>query len=237
MLNLEMLLVITDRSESENYVNLFKSHGIHLTLAALAEGTASKEILSMFALEDREKAILFSVSGNEKISAAVNDLTRLFLIKNPGAGIVLTIPLNSIGGISTAHYLADETATERKEYAMSTEESFDLIFVITNEGYANSVMDTARDKGGATGGTIIRARGVGMEQAKKFFGISISDEKEILLIACHSKCRNRIMQAIIDEAGLDTKARSLVFSVPISSAAGLWTLLKEKEADEEVKGD
>ncbi len=85
-------------------------------------------------------------------------------------------------------------------------------------------MDAARIKGGATGGTILHARGIGMEEAKKFFGISISDEKEVLLIACRSQCRNKIMQAIIEESGQNTKARSIVFSVPISSAAGLWIL-------------
>jgi len=225
LLNLEMLIVIADRGESERYVKLFQAHGIHLTLAALGRGTASKKILDMFALEESAKAVLFSVSDSGRIGGAMKELRKEFLTRTPGAGVVLTIPLNAIGGSSTAHYLADETAVERKEYAMNTEESFDLIFVVTNEGYASLAMDAARDKGGATGGTVLHARGVGMEQAKKFFGISISEEKEILLIACRSACRNRIMQAVIDEAGLNTKARSLVFSVPISSAAGLWTLL------------
>ena len=116
---------------------------------------------------------------------------------------------------------------------MSAEGSFDLIFVITNEGYSNQVMTAAKEKGGATGGTVIHARGVGMEEAKKFFGISISDEKEILLITCRTECRNRIMQAVINEAGLDTEARSIVFSVPVSSAAGLWTLLKDDESQDD----
>jgi len=231
MLNLAMLLVITNRSENENCVKLLQSQGVHLTLVALGRGTASKEILDMFTLEEAEKAILFAVSTDDKVRAAVKVLRREFLLHMPGAGIVLTIPLDAVGGASTAHYLADETAVERKEYAMNTEESFDLIFIITNEGYSSLAMEAARD-GGATGGTVIHARGVGMEQAKKFFGISISDEKEILLIVCRSGCRNKIMQAVIDEAGLDTKARSLVFSVPIGSAAGLWTLREQEEGEE-----
>ena len=231
MLNLEMLLVITDRSENETYVKLLRSHEIHLTLVALGRGTASKEILDMFTLEETEKAVLISASTSDKVSAVAKALHREFLLHKPGAGIALTIPLDAIGGTSTAHYLADETAVERKEYAMNTEESFDLIFVVTNEGYSSLAMDAAREKG-ATGGTVIHARGVGMEQAKKFFGICISEEKEILLIACRSGCRNQIMQAVIDGAGLDTKARSLVFSVPISSVAGLWTLLEQGEEAE-----
>lgn len=228
MLNLEMLLAIINRDESETYVSLLGAHGIQLAFSTLGKGTASKEILSMFALEETGKAIMLSVSTVEKNGSAMKDLQRIFLSKKPGTGIALTIPLNAIGGLSTAHYFADETVIERKEYNnMSTEESFDLIYVITNEGYSSLVMDAAKNKGGATGGTAVHARGMGTEQAKKFFGISISDEKEILLIACRSVCRNRIMQAIIDEAGLDTKARSLVFSVPVSSAVGLWILQEE----------
>ncbi|MCL2014009.1 MAG: P-II family nitrogen regulator [Oscillospiraceae bacterium] len=231
MLNLEVLLVIADREESENYVSELQSDGIHLTLAAFGQGTATKEILSMFSLEATEKAILFSVANSEKIGAAIRNLQKMFLSGAPGTGIAVSIPLNSICGESTAHYLADEKVIERKEYDMSFENDFDMIIVITNEGYSSTVMDAAKGKGYATGGTVIHARGIGMEESKKFFGITISDEKELMMIACRSGHRNRIMQSIIDEAGMNTKARSIVFSVPISSAAGLWTLQESSGSD------
>ena len=229
MLNMEMLIVITDRSTSENFVHLFQAHGLPLTLAALGRGTAPPEILNTLLLEESEKTVFISVANSEKVHTTVKEINRDIGIRSPGTSIVLTVLLSSIGGESTAHYLAEEHAVERKEPPMSTEEAFELILVITNEGYGNFAMNAARENGGATGGTILHARGLGMEQAQKFFGISISDEKEILLIACRSRCRNRIMQAVTQKAGRGTKANAVVFSVPVSSVAGLWILQEQKE--------
>jgi hypothetical protein len=231
MLNMELLVVITDRAYSEAFVWQYQEHGLPLTLAALGRGTAPKETLDMFSLETAEKAVLFSVASSARIRAAEQDLHKHLLIQNPGTGIVFTVPLCSIGGGSTAQFLAENQAIERKEYPMAEEEAFELILVIANEGYSKIVMDAAREKGGATGGTILHARGIGMEQAQKFFGISISDERELIFILCRARCRNRIMQAVIADAGQSSKARSIVFSVPVSSAAGLW-ILKERAAEE-----
>ncbi|MDR1801173.1 MAG: P-II family nitrogen regulator [Lachnospiraceae bacterium] len=231
MLNVEMLIVITDRSAAEDFVQLFQEHALPLTLAAHGKGTATREMLDMFSLEESRKSVLISVAGHDKIRHVMRDITRKLGIASPGTSVVFAIPLSSIGGSATSHHLADDKAIERKEYSMSTDAAFELIVVITNEGYSGMVMDAAREKGGATGGTILHARGIGSEKAQKFFGISISDEKEMLLIACRSRCRNKIMQAIIEEAGNASKARSIVFSVPISCVAGLWTLEDDDEVD------
>ncbi len=44
---------------------------------------------------------------------------------------------------------------------------YEVIFAIVNEGYAEDVMDVARQQG-ATGGTILNARGVTREDAAAF---------------------------------------------------------------------
>jgi nitrogen regulatory protein PII len=109
---------------------------------------------------------------------------------------------------------------ERMDWDMSN--TFELVIAIANEGYSKQVMDAARAKGGATGGTVIHARGLGGEEERKFFGISISEEKEIVLIVCRTHCKSKIMQAIAEDAGQNTKAKSFTFSVPVSSVEGLW---------------
>ena len=58
---------------------------------------------------------------------------------------------------------------------------YKLITVIVNSGYADDVMAVAK-KAGASGGTILGARGTGTEEDVKFFGITLVPEKEILLI-------------------------------------------------------
>ena len=49
----------------------------------------------------------------------------------------------------------------------------EMIIAICNKGYADEVMDAAR-KGGATGGTVVNAKGTASEHEKKFYGMFIA---------------------------------------------------------------
>ena len=103
---------------------------------------------------------------------------------------------------------------------MSIKTDYELIFVVANEGYSDMIMDAARGAG-AGGGTVIKAKGTGAEYTEKFFGFSIASEKEIHLLFTPAQGRNAIMKAIMEQAGLESKAQSIVFSLPVSHALGL----------------
>ena len=51
--------------------------------------------------------------------------------------------------------------------------------------------------------------------------ISLASEKELVLIVTKTEQKNDIMQAIMKDAGLTTKAKSILFSLPVSDTAGL----------------
>ena len=82
------------------------------------------------------------------------------------------------------------------------------------------IMDAAR-AAGAYGGTVVHAKGTGMEAAEKFMGVSLAAEKEMVFIVTKTEQKNAIMQAIMKDAGLDSKAKSIVFSLPVTDTAGL----------------
>ncbi|MBQ5916623.1 MAG: P-II family nitrogen regulator, partial [Lachnospiraceae bacterium] len=65
------------------------------------------------------------------------------------------------------------------------------------------------------------AKGTGMELAEKFMGVSLASEKELVLIVTQTELKNPIMQAIMKDAGLQTKAKSIAFSLPVTDTAGL----------------
>ena len=111
---------------------------------------------------------------------------------------------------------------------MEKELTHELIVVITNQGYTDKVMDAAR-AAGATGGTAVHAKGTGTELAKKFFGVSIAAEKELIFILTRTEDRKPIMKAVMAGAGMQTEAQSLVFSLPVSDLAGLRQLDAEME--------
>ena len=98
--------------------------------------------------------------------------------------------------------------------------SHELIVVIAEQGYTNLIMDAARGAG-AYGGTVIHAKGTGKEAAEKFMGVSLALEKEIIYIVTKTEQKNPIMKAIMEHAGLDTKAKAIAFSLPVTDTAGL----------------
>ena len=81
-------------------------------------------------------------------------------------------------------------------------------------------MEAAR-RGKAAGGTMIHAKGTGMEGAEKFLGVSLAAEKELIFIVVRREQKNEVMSAIMEDAGIETRAGAIVFSVPVTSTAGL----------------
>ena len=59
-----------------------------------------------------------------------------------------------------------------------------------------------------------------MEGAEKFLGISLAAEKEMIYIVVHRDKRNDIMSAIMRDAGMASKAKSICFTLPVSATAG-----------------
>ena len=64
-------------------------------------------------------------------------------------------------------------------------------------------------------------RGQGLKRAEKFLGVSIADEKEMIFIVAKTEMKNAIMRSIMENAGLESRARSVVFSLPVTDTAGL----------------
>ena len=94
-----------------------------------------------------------------------------------------------------------------------------LIVAVVDKGNTNLVMDSARSAG-ASGGTVVKAKGTGAEIAK-FFGVSISEEKEMIYIVAQREKRDDIMRAIIEKAGSNTDAHGVVFTLPVDGVVGI----------------
>ena len=95
-----------------------------------------------------------------------------------------------------------------------------VIFSIVNEGFSDSVMSAAREAG-AKGGTVLSARGTANEQAKALFDIEVSGEKEIVVILVKNEIKDKILQAINTEVGLNKPGQGIVFSMPVDSVVGI----------------
>ena len=107
----------------------------------------------------------------------------------------------------------------------------EVIFAIVNSGFAEDVMEVAREQG-VRGGTILNARGVVREDAAAFFGITLHADKEILMMVVEKSLRDKVLNAIYREMGMAKKARGIAFSLPVSDVAGLAPVQPTEEKEE-----
>ena len=217
---LYLMVTIVDRKIGKKYQSLYKENEHHVMFSSLGFGTAASEILNYLGLEATEKAVIFSVQEEEKWLHIKKQLQRKLRIDAPGGGIAFIIPLSSIGGKKSLQFLLEKQNYQKEEESALKDTVHELIIVIANQGNIELIMDAARGAG-AYGGTVIHARGTGMELAEKFMGVSIAAEKEMIFIVTKKDQKNGIMKAIMENAGMDTKAKSIVFSLPVTDTAGL----------------
>ena len=107
----------------------------------------------------------------------------------------------------------------------------EVIFAVVNSGYADDVMDIAREQG-VRGGTILNARGVVKEDAAAFFGITLHQDKEILMMVVEKSIRDNVLNAIYKQMGMAKKAKGIAFSLPVSDVAGLAPAHVQEETED-----
>ena len=220
MNNLYLLITIIRRSDAEEYESFYESDGIGIIYSIPCNGTAHAKTLDLFGIEKTDKSMLMSVVTETSLRSLCKKLSRDMMIDLPDRGVAMAVPLSGIAGARTLEYF---TSTQQIQQTETTEEKimqsdYDLIVAICEKGYTEAVMDAAR-AAGAGGGTTIRAKGTGAG-AQKFFGLTLAEEKEIIFIVSTNAKKKDIMKAIIHDAGPDSKAHALVFSLPVSETAG-----------------
>ena len=208
MNKLVLMITILKREFSEKAISFLNEQGVSLTLGRYGTGTAPYVLSDIF-IPDKEKCVLFSFVPY----ALSKKIMKELLDKCEHTGITFSIPITSVGGKSVLEYLMGENKIEEVN-SMEVKIENELIVVVTNRGYTELVMNVAKDAG-AGGGTVIHARGTGLEASEKFFGATIGAEKEMIFIVASSEKKSEIMNAIMEKAGINSEAKSFVFTLPV----------------------
>jgi nitrogen regulatory protein PII len=97
---------------------------------------------------------------------------------------------------------------------------FKVILASVKTDITDAVVDAAK-AAGATGATIIPARGTGMREAKTFFGLSLEAPTDIIMFLLEEHIVNGVL-AVISEAGkFDKPGTGIAFVLPVESVIGL----------------
>ena len=226
MNDLYWMITIVDRNSTDRFTDFYEKYGASVSFVSVGRGTAASEVLDFLGLDISEKSVIFSAVTYQIWKAIRYGLQNRMRIDVPGTGIAFIVPFSSIGGKKALAALTCGQEFVKGEESILKDTKYELLVTITNQGYTDLVMDAARSKG-AGGGTIIHAKGTGVKEASHFMGVSLASEKELVLIVAKSAEKNTIMKAIIEEAGPDSKAKAIVFSLPVTETAGMRLLEAE----------
>ena len=220
MKDLFLLITIVRRDDANEYEEFYSSEGVGVVYTTPCNGTAHAKTLNLLGIERTEKSMLLSTVTSQTLKRLKRHLTMNMKIDLPDRGVAMAIPLSGVGGNRTLEFF--HAGQQRSENIQtednSMESTHELIVAIYERGYTDMVMDAAREAG-AAGGTTINAKGTAAG-AEKFFGLTLAVEKEIVFIVSDVNKKKDIMKAIMQKAGVDSKAHALVFSLPVSDTAG-----------------
>ncbi len=99
---------------------------------------------------------------------------------------------------------------------------FKLIVAFVEDRNTDAIMQAARDAG-ATGCTVINnARGEGLEESKTFFGLTLSTQRDVLLLLVEKHLSRHILEHIGEVGEFDEKpGTGIAVMIDVEDAVGV----------------
>ena len=97
---------------------------------------------------------------------------------------------------------------------------FKIVFAPVKTHKTDPVVDAAKASG-ATGATIIPARGTGIREAKSFFGLTLEDQTDIVMFLLEEHIVDQVLEAIRTAGEFDKPGTGIAFVLPVEQVVGL----------------
>ncbi len=97
---------------------------------------------------------------------------------------------------------------------------FKLILASVKSDITDTIVDSAK-KAGATGATIIPARGTGIHEAKTFFGLTLEAQTDIIMFLVEEHTITKVLEAIKQAGEFHKPGTGIAFVLPVEHVVGL----------------
>ena len=226
-LTLHLVLSITDAQADKILQQLMEQANIPLRFQCRGQGTATSEVLRLCGLGETTRTLTMCVLPHAAVHRLFEKLNEAMHLRKRGKGVAVSIPLTGVQR-NLAQLMNRHTTEDMRDkiiqeaHTMAEGSSYTMIVAAVNQGYSDEVIDTARSAG-AMGGTILRGRRRGLDEATRFWGIFLQEEQEILLVIVPRTRKREVMAAIGKNHGVHSPAQGIVLSLPVDDVIGLET--------------
>jgi nitrogen regulatory protein PII len=211
----ELIYVVVNYGMGSRILRKAKEYGISGETIFLGKGTVNNSLLNFLSLYDERKEIVLLGTDNHTADHALVELNKEFQFEKPNHGIVFTTSACEI--IGSRCYKSEENEEGRGVNKLM----YQNIIIIVNRGKAEEVIEAAK-AAGSKGGTIINARGSGVNETSKLFNMDIEPEKEIVIILSKEDITEAIVTSIREKLEIDKPGNGIVFIQNINKAYGVY---------------
>ena len=103
---------------------------------------------------------------------------------------------------------------------------FKIILASVKTDLTDKIVDEAK-KTGATGATIIPARGTGIREAKTFFGLSLEAQTDIIMFLLEETLVDDVLASIGTAGEFDKPGTGIAFVLPVDQVIGLESQMEQ----------
>lgn len=202
-----LLTCIVPRGAGEAVTAAARKAGAGGGTVFLGSGTAPNAILQFLGLGESAKDIVLNAIP-DAIAPAVLDAVAGAARGTRARGIAYSTPI-------AAFVRSGDPAQPDWRPTMNESAESIAVVAIVNRDYADDALAAAR-KAGATGGTVLQARGTAKEGDAVFFGVKLVPEKDVLVILAPRATAPVILDAIRAAPCFAEKGSGVVFAVEAS---------------------
>ena len=213
---IDQVTVIVNNGVGSKVFKIIKKHNVVGGIIYVAKGTIKNKLLEFFEIADIRKEVVTFMGPRELCCAALKDLCESLHLEKPHHGIAFSEALMGIHS-SKGIFSSDESDILKSEEATM----YTKIMAIVDKGNAEVVVDSAVSAG-ARGGTIINARGSGINQTSTLFSMEIEPEKELVLILVKDDIAEAVIEGIKTAVKIDEPGNGVIFTQKVLNTYGIF---------------
>ena len=212
-----LAVAIAQRGRGAKCAKIFSDCGIMVQYIGLGHGTANSEIMDLLGLDEPEKDVVLGLTLSGNIHEAFHRLGEEMGFGERGTGIGFSLPVSSVNEGAAARI---DLPKNYERSSADMQERFEMIVTVVDGGMTEIVMDSAK-AAGARGGTVLKCRDMSPDNARKVFGVTIRQDREILMLVVPKTEKEGIMKAICAAVLDETGEHATAFSLAIDDVVGL----------------
>lgn len=208
----QLINIIVDFGKASKILHRSKELGIPGGTVCLASGTVNHGFLNFLGLKDTRKEVIYLVADKEVAFNVLEILNNEFEFSKANHGIAYATDICQVIG---TRLIGLDICNDEGD-----ENMHQLINVVVDKGKAETVIEAATEVG-SKGGTIMNARGSGVHETQKLFGMEIEPEKEVVIIIAKTQDANEILEKIALRLDIKKPGNGIIYLQNVNKVYGL----------------